>query len=902
MAHFGAAGGGLRLALLGSVALIAAAGQANAQAQTETLPQGEDTSLASERDRDSEIVVTGSRLRGSTPVGSSLIGVTRDDIEMSSSTTTFQVMQELPQVLNLGVSDSSRGQSGGAANTSFSSAINIRGLGPYSTLTLIDGHRSVPQGSTGFAVDPSVIPTLAVERLEVVADGSSAIYGSDAVAGVANIILRRNVEGIQMVGRKGWGANYDEHQVGGIAGARWTGGQVTIAAEENVRGSLSGRHRDFFKADLRAEGGNDYSVSLCNPGNIVVGGVSYAIPAGGVTAANRSALVAGTSNRCDPFKMMDLLPEQKRHSVVATFDQEITDWLSITGDAFYSKRTFSRYGNYTAGSLNVPSTNAFFVAPPGLNPASQTVQFSFEGVYPQLQNTGFSKSRQIHLGAEITLPARWRFVADATIGRNDERVDTLVVPIAARLNAALASSNPATAFNPFGGPNSPTVIADILSGINVNMGRTDFRGYQAQVDGSLFALPGGDVRMAFGYEHQFQRINPTNLDGAASAPRTRTKVRTRSVDSAFVEVLVPFIGSGNATSWAERLELNLAGRYDRYDDVGETWNPKIGLNWEPASGLVIHASYGTSFRAPTLSQLYGTGGGVLALFVQNYSDPTCNCVRQGVASTGESPNIEPETARTYSLGFDWRPPSVRGLNLSVNFFDINYEKQIQAYISDLSVLGRESQFAGTGVITRNPSQAFIQQLVAQAEAVNGIIPNPTLLFVNGSALNTGRTVAQGFDFMANYNFRTGVHNFGLSFSGAYFLKYKQSYGPTAPVLDILNTIYNPMRFRSRTSARWSTGPVDASVAMTYVNSYKNNLLAVTEKVDAFTPVDLRLGFNLGDQVGVKRLKLSLDVRNALDAKPPYVNVAQSNLGGGGYDPTAADPIGRVMSLVLEASF
>ncbi len=143
MAHFGAAGGGLRLALLGSVALIAAAGQANAQAQTETLPQGEDTSLASERDRDSEIVVTGSRLRGSTPVGSSLIGVTRDDIEMSSSTTTFQVMQELPQVLNLGVSDSSRGQSGGAANTSFSSAINIRGLGPYSTLTLIDGHRSV---------------------------------------------------------------------------------------------------------------------------------------------------------------------------------------------------------------------------------------------------------------------------------------------------------------------------------------------------------------------------------------------------------------------------------------------------------------------------------------------------------------------------------------------------------------------------------------------------------------------------------------------------------------------------------------------------------------------------------------------------------------------------------------
>jgi iron complex outermembrane receptor protein len=850
-----------------------------------------------------EIVVTGTRLRASAPVGSALIGVTRDQISSSTSINATQLFQEVPQVLNIGVSDSSRGQSGGAANTSYSNSINIRGLGPYSTLTLIDGHRSVPQGSTGFAVDPSVIPTIAIQRLEIVADGASAIYGSDAVAGVANIILRRNVQGLQAMARVGDGRNYAERQFGAIGGFKWNSGQITVAAEQTYRDNVNGRDRDFFKADLRGDGGGDYSVTLCNPGNIVVSGVSYAIPAGGVTAANRSALVAGTSNRCDPFKSADLLPQQKRRSAVVTFDQELTDWLSVKADAFWTKRDFDIARNWLSSTLNVPRTNAFFVAPAGLTPASESVQYSFEGVYPQSRTYGSSKARQVHVGAEARLPGDWRLGADVTVGRNDERAVTAVVAQAARLTAALASSDPATAFNPFGGRTNPAVIADILSGINVNMGKTTFKDYQAQLDGGLFTLPGGEVRIALGYEGQRQTINPSNLDQAASAPRTRTKIRSRSVDSGFVEALVPIVGDANASPLIQRLELNIAGRYDHYDDVGSTWNPKIGLNWTPSTGLVIHGSYGTSFRAPTLSQLYGTGGGVLALFVQNYADPTCNCVRQGLASTGESPDIVPETARTFSLGFDWRPPQVSGLNVSLNLFDIKYKKQIQAYISDLSVLGREAQFAGTGVITRNPSPAFIADLVSKAEAVNGVVPNPVTLFVNGSALNTGRTVARGLDFQVGYNFALGqAGDVALNWSGAYFFDYKQSFGPQGPLLDILNTIYNPLRFRSRATGRWMKGPVEASVAVTYVNRYSNNLGAVVEKVSAYTPVDMRITYNLGNRFLAKGLKVSVDARNVFDIKPPFVNVAQNQNGGGGFDPTAADPTGRVVSLVLEAAF
>ena len=131
--------------------------------------------------------------------------------------------KRLPQVFNLGVSENSRGQSGGSGNITYGTAINLRGIGPYSTLTLLDGHRAVPQGTTGFAVDPSVVPTLALERVEVVADGASAIYGSDAIAGVVNLIPRRQLEGVEISLRGAQGDEYDEHQLGAIGGFSWGG-------------------------------------------------------------------------------------------------------------------------------------------------------------------------------------------------------------------------------------------------------------------------------------------------------------------------------------------------------------------------------------------------------------------------------------------------------------------------------------------------------------------------------------------------------------------------------------------------------------------------------------------------------------------------------------------------------
>ncbi|WP_439533526.1 TonB-dependent receptor plug domain-containing protein, partial [Polymorphobacter sp.] len=211
-------------------------------------PQGDDSD---------QIVVTGSRIRGAAPVGSAVIALDNADLVQSGAVTTAQALQELPQVFNLGISENARGQAGGSGNVTYGTAINLRGIGPFATLTLVNGHRLPNSGTLGQAVDPSVIPTVALRTVEVVADGASAIYGSDAVAGVVNLIMRNDFEGLEVRGRYGFADAYDERQISVLAGHKWDTGSVTIAYEHAYQSGLNGQDRDFFRSDLTRFGGRD---------------------------------------------------------------------------------------------------------------------------------------------------------------------------------------------------------------------------------------------------------------------------------------------------------------------------------------------------------------------------------------------------------------------------------------------------------------------------------------------------------------------------------------------------------------------------------------------------------------------------------------------------------------------
>ncbi|MES2257653.1 MAG: TonB-dependent receptor [Pseudomonadota bacterium] len=856
-----------------------------------------------------QVIVTGSRIRGVAPVGSTIVSVTRADIESSGAVSTAQLLQETPQVFNLGVSENSRGQSGGSGNITYGSSVNLRGIGPYATLTLINGHRAVSQGTTGAAIDPSIIPTLMLERVEIVADGASAIYGSDAVAGVVNLIQRRKVQGAEAMVRYGSADGYDERQVGAIWGNTWKGGQVTVALQNEYHSALSGRDRDFFAGDLTAFGGGDFRSTQCAPGNIVISGVSYAIPAGGVTAANAAALKAGTTNKCDNLKYADLIPRQERDSAAFTFNQELGHGISLYADGFATRRQYSLLPALLASNLTVPSTNPWYVRPVGA-PAgsSETVAYSFGNELPQNMASGYSKSREVTIGADIALGDAWKAGVLYTYGKNDDLAQSTHGLNNAAIIAALASTDKSKALNPFGSSvNSPDVLAAISNNLSISPGTTIFKNYQIKADGPLFSIPGGKVRAAFGYERQDVHTEGGQTTGPATAPATGNVVLTRTIDSVYGELLVPVVGTGNALPGIYKLDLDIAARRDKYSDVGATTNPKLGMNWSPLKSVTVHASYGESFRAPGLTQIRGfANSGRGGLYVQNYSDPTNNgALRVGVALSAPSPDLKPETAKTKSLGVSWEPAFLPRTKLSLSYFDVIYENQVTGYLSDLTVLNREAQFAGTGVIVRNPSAAQVAALTSQYAVQSGVLPSTWTLFVDGRNKNLGRSVSRGVDFQASTKIPTeNWGSFGLGLGGTVFTKYQVALTPGAEMTDQLNYIFNPLRFKARGSLNWHEGQWYTNLYVNYQNAYKNNLANPVQPVSSNTTVDARLAYDFdGERFSMlNNTTLALGVVNLFDRKPPFVNLAQSNNGGGGFDPTLTNPAGRIISLTLNKKF
>ncbi|HEY5724258.1 MAG TPA: TonB-dependent receptor [Allosphingosinicella sp.] len=847
-----------------------------------------------------DFVVTGSRLRAVAPVGSTVTALGREDIEASGRVTLDRVLKELPQVFDLGVSENSRGQSGGAGNIVLGNSINLRGIGPNATLIIVDGHRVV---NNGRSTDPSILPTLGVERLEVIADGASAIYGSDAVAGVVNLIPRRSLDGIEAFARAGISGDgaYNEISFGAAAGKRWSWGQVMLAYEHVDRSSLNGLDRDFFTSNQTAFGGRDYSVMRCNPGTIRAGGISYAIPTGGLTQGNAGSLAAGTANRCDDLQGQDLIPSQKYDSVNATFTFEVSDWLTFFGDAFYSNRTFERLPAYSNATLTVPQTNAFFVRPAGFAGTTYLLDYNFRNDLARNVSFGHGESWQITPGLRVKLPYDWQFETLIGMGETDDNASSLNGISNANLATALASSNPATALDPYGlGRTSPATLANIFNQISINPTLGHFTGYEARLNGPLFKLPGGEIKAALGYEGQEFTID---LGIARGNPGTPVTFRSfdRRVDSVYAEVLIPIFGPDNATGGLRRLDVDAAVRYDTYSDVGNTTNPKIGVNWSPVEGVMFRGSYGTSFRAPTLPQIYGNSN---QLFNQNYQNPTGGAPIPGVAQSGGNLNLRPETAETWSVGADFEP--VDRLKLSLTYFSVDYRDQVIALLSDLAVLTRASQYDGTGLIIQGPAAGQqVAALVAQGLAVSGPFPAggplAVTVFVDGRSQNLGKSLTRGVDFLATYSLPTSnMGTFRFNLSGTYLTDYKTAQTPTAPIVVQLNQIFQPLRFKARASVAWEKGPLTAILKATHLNGYTNTAITPNEKVASYTPIDLNLFWRLGSDSSP--FTFGLEVRNLFDVEPPYVNIAPSVNGSGGYDATTSDPIGRLFAVSVRKSF
>ncbi len=858
-----------------------------------------------------EIVVTGSRIEGATPVGATVQVLDRETIENSGTVTLDRMIRELPQVFDLGFSENSRAQSGGNGNATYSNSVNLRGLGPFSTLIMMDGHRMTTNGR---AIDPSVLPTLGVERVEVIADGASAIYGSDAVAGVVNLIPRRNLDGAEVFARYAPTSDGDFHEwnAGVAFGKQFDKGQVMLAYDHAFRTNLSGDDRDFFTSDQTAFGGPDYRVNACAPGTLIYGGQTYALP-DQLTEANMNNLVAGTQNLCDSQQGQDLFPEQEYDSVLGTATYELQENIEFVMDGYYSKRKFIRNPAMVTNTFTVPESNAFFLAPdfyvPGSGGYRIAYNFSRETDFDQL--LGYQENWQFSPGVRIQLANDWKFEGKVGHGKAEDRADAgQGLDSRGSLPGALASSDPATAFDPYGlGRTTASTLAGLFDAQANFPTNSKLTFYQAGFNGPLFDMPGGQAMLAAGYDGQ----DFTMILGAGTAD---VRVYDRTVDSFYGEILLPLVGPGNAMPGVQDLEFNVALRYDDYSDVGNTTNPKLGMNWVVNDTVKLRASYGTSFRAPTFPEIFGNSS---RLYIQAYTNPDPNGppkISGYTYGSGPNPDLGPEEATTWTLGADFN--LIDNMTLSLTYFDIAYKDTIAGLLSNLSVLTLADEYAGTDVILfGQPAYDRLTSLIAEGKPILQFpgtsdacisAPDPaSCISVDGRSLNLGRSEMKGFDLNLKHFMPIGNNGDTLTFqlNTSYLTDYKVAYTPGGDAVDQRNQIFNPMKMKTRGSVIWDHGPFTTRLQASYVNSYTNTLVNPNQSVDSYMLVDLAATWQLGDVFTndfTDDLSLTAEVRNVFDEDPPYVNVAPASNGSGGYDATNSNPIGRLLSVSIRSKF
>lgn len=863
---------------------------------------------STESGADGAIVVTGSRIRGAGPTGSPVVTIDREAIEKSGYGTVQQILQSLPQAFMGGSNETTTGattRNGTGNDSTLGSSINLRGLGTNSTLVLIDGARPALGGTGGLLADISLIPMTAVERIEVLTDGASAIYGADAVAGVVNVRLRNRFKGAETILRAGTAdGDMSEVQFSQLLGKKWSGGHLVLAYQYSDRGALSASERDFAREDLRPFGGPDYRSIYASPGTIrAANGLLFGIPAGqNGRALTAAQLLPGVQNRRDNRADTDILPRQRVHSLYAAGEFDITDSLTFRANVLAAQRSFSRLSNVTSlRTARVPVTNPFYVDPIGTRQPVQVTYNFVNDVGPQINN-GRVRAISTSAGLEKGL-GEWRVQFGGSFGIQKGKAFSRNLVNSARLAVALADTNPATSFNVFGDgtANNPATIDFIRGSVETI---DDYKTWSAALrgDGPLFSLPAGDVRLALGAEYRrerydYFRVLDSNTLVPVAAPYPGFP-GPRHVKSIYAELAVPVFGPDNAVPGFHKLDLTVAGRIEDYNQFGRTENPKFSLRWEPVAGIALRGSYGTSFRAPQFDELIGPALSLYStLSVPDPASPTG--VSNVLALFGYSQNIRPEKATSWTAGFDIAPPSMPGLKASLTYFDVDYRDRIGTLTEDyLRFLTNRDVFGG--VVTDDPPLELVQFYYSQPTFTNpiNIAPNEVVAILDGQTRNLAREHQKGIDIDLGYAPEFAGGRLDLGVSGTHIFSIVKQLSPGSVRSDFVGLYASPVKWRLRGRLGWARDGFSANAFVNYTEGYTNQVVVPIEQVSSWTTVDLTLSQRIGgnpDAEGGRGLQLSLAIQNLFDRDPPYVN-NKSQTSALGYDPEKASPLGRMISV------
>ena len=838
--------------------------------------------LDTEPDVGETIVVTGTSIRGVAPVGTNVLTVDEESIVASGASDTNQLLASVPQVSSA-FNTVPAIPSVGAAITSVTPA--LRKIGGSSsggtTLVLLNGHRGPGVGVLGTPFDPDAVPISAIERVEVVLDGGSSVYGSDAVGGVINFITRRSFDGIEASGSYGFADDYQQYDANLIAGKSWSGGSAYIAYSHSWNEALFGRDRDFVR-QISPDTGS------CAPGTVSIdrGGTvtTYALP-------DRAP---GTISRCDNTDNAAFLPEETLHSVLGNLDVDLTDGIAFDLEVLYSSRTTRQtYDlNGAGGSSNFAQSGIITAANPYYQPIApdpffQTVNFSYAGVF---DDQGRIDLDLFNIAPSFTFDMGGGFEARALVSYGETRTESNSPSInAVAQQAALAGTTFDTALNPYDpGSSDPDVLAGIFQNFYGLADRRQAIG-RLIVDGPLFSMPGGDLRVAAGIEgtqqHIDARFGNVPLGGENSAPRA---VGERDIVSVFGEFVAPIAGSGNAGPGLRELTVSASIRHDDYSDFGSTTNPKVGFSYSPFDGLKLRGSYGTSFNAPSLGDTTGAPDSRAQIIqfspFRDPADPEIpNILRPTVILAGGNPDLGPQKAETYSFGAEI---DLGALRASATYYNIDFKDQI-AIIPFLTPAAFTDLYAS--FVTRNPTLQQLTDAVGNlpldgaaslASLYGGPFGGPYVLF-DARRQNLGRVQVDGIDFAANFEQSLGSVGFNLGVTGTYLLSRDVAAVSGQQMVD---AVAQESRLNLLAYAGIGTRNVQGRIELNHNSGFDLALPltanGVTQtEVDGFTTVDLFAAYTLGSLIGAGETRLTLNIDNLFDQDPPFYNADPGYING-----------------------
>ncbi|NRD72541.1 TonB-dependent receptor [Shewanella sp. VB17] len=820
------------------------------------------------------IEVTGSRIKRTDIEGPSPIqSINKDDIANMGFDNLQQLLERMPA--NGAGAFSTRGNSQDSTANGGAS-ISLRGLGPDATLVLINGRRvassAFAEGITNSFVDINNIPVSAIERIDILKDGASAIYGSDAIAGVVNIVLRKDIEGIEINLGLGeaTGNGYDEQTASLVWGVKADKGSASIILDYFNNGTLSASEMGRFgTANQSPYGGRDLRSGRGFPGSFIVDKVKTVDPSCPADRDNGTACVFDFG----PYNLV--IPSAERIGAIGQFDYHFNDDLT----AFFEFAV--QHNTSEAGGAPTPLDEEAGLTVPGTHPNNPWGKDAVIDLYRTVDAGARrwdieSDSMRLVLGLRGVIND-WDWEVSAQKGRSESsqtgdrsqgwvRTDYL--------QAEIDAGN----YNPFGGTYNSAEVIDRITTSLVRQGESNISAYNASITGHAFTLADRDIMMATGVEYreedvsdvpdvQFQRglIYGTESVSAAAA---------REQYAAYVEFSVPL---------TDNFELQLAGRYDHYSDFGSTTNPKVAFQWGVTEDLTARASWSTGFRAPSLAQI-GLGPSQASSFITdkylcaangpNHPDGTCRPLDFKSAFSG-NPDLEAEESETWNIGMIWAP--TQQFDIGFDVFSIVQDNKIdKLQLSDIYNANCNDQNSSVCKrFTPEPGKTF------------GDINE-----IESSFVNLGSQEVQGMDISAHYGLgldQYGDVKFGLEWSYMHNFE-KEINGET---VDYTGEYKYPKN-RWLATTNWMMDDLAANVNLSYIGEFED--FNKTRTVDEQLLVDMSGSYRFNDTI-----KLSVGVNNVFDEEPSFA-IGDEDGDFYGYVTSVHNPMGRYVYTKVTFNF